>query len=149
MSWAKIIYPLQQAARCLVLVVALFALILAGAFAAERAMEPPTPAVPAVQGDTGLDELGMTPGSEEPTDGMAPGGRPCTEPSAYIQAAVVPSGSDSQPKLRLPQVSGVVFDGARRSHNPCQQDRFGTVAEVSGLLAHRFTLVGARPSGTS
>jgi len=148
MFWALVIDRVLSTGRCLVLIVGLSALVITGAFAAQRAMEPPAPPTP-VQGDGELDELGVTPGSEEPTDGMAPGSRPCTEPAAYLQAALVPSGSDTQPKLRLPQIHEQVFDHARHAHGVLNNDRRGTVARVSGLLAHRFTLVGARPSGTS
>lgn len=148
MFWALVIDRLLRAGRCLVLIVGFSALVLTGAFAAQRAVEPPTPPE-TVQGDNGPDELGVTPGSEEPTDGMVPGSRPCTEPAAYLQAALIPSGSDSQPKLHLPQIHEQVFHHGRNDRSVLNNDRRGTVARVSGLLAHRFTLVGARPSGTS
>jgi len=126
---------------------ALIALVVSGAFGAARFQQPrPTPDCETATTDVA--SLVATPGGEEPSDGMAPDGEPWTEPAACLHAAVVSAGGNGHDK----HWCSVVYDGLRAHgglHVPASAARAATVGKVSNLLAARFTLVGAKPSGTS
>ena len=144
----------QQLAACLVstgrwtvVLVAVLALAVSGASAAERMFSARN--APDTDAATGSehDRLVPTPGTEEPVDGMAGGGGACTEQDAYLQAPVILYNVQTQLKAELPAALTPASSGSIRSSR--LPGFASTAGRVSGVLAHRFTLVGARPSGTS
>ncbi|RKX27751.1 MAG: hypothetical protein DRP45_00250 [Candidatus Zixiibacteriota bacterium] len=89
-----------------------------------------------------------TPGSDEPADGMDTEGRPWTEQPARLLSMAVHPGSDdnhrllrhefrAQVKLSSPETTSLLR-GLPTTPNM-----------VASELGRQFTLVGAKPSGTS
>jgi hypothetical protein len=146
MTKELVINRLLAAGRGAVVFVALLALLVSGAFAAERAFTAKAP--DDARSVAEHEVLGPTPGSAEPSDGMAGGDGPCTEPEAYIQALVILPYSNGQDKVPLP--GEFLSPGNLLDHTPADEIAcIGSTSEVSNLLGLRFTLVGAKPSGTS
>jgi hypothetical protein len=87
-------------------------------------------------------------GSEEPARGMAHSSKPCTEQAACFQSVVVLpwSGDEHRAPDRQMCAQHHVVDGSVSSDTEFSPRTSG---EVNSALGRQFTLVGARPSGTS
>ena len=145
----RLIDILLFGARVLVVTWAMLALVISGAGAAQRLYADQYKSEsPQTQADT--DVLDSKPDPAESTGGMtAPeGGRPCTEQMAWLQAVTALPSSGDKAALDLGSatiVAGVVV----RADGPGRNEICSVPALVASQIAHRFTLVGARPSGTS
>ncbi len=133
--------------KCSVVVLAILALGLSGANAAARMFaEDSQPTVKSVD-DPPL--LIATPDSEKPNQGMDDtGGRPWTEQAAIFQAVTLLPTLHDQQRLRSCLAASHDFR-ATLAHEMSDGHVPSTSAEVSSTLGRQFTLVGARPSGTS
>ena len=135
-----------DALRVSVVIGALLALTISGAGAAQRIfieqMTPPT----AETAPTGA-AFDSKPDPAEATGGMAGGSRPSTEQSFWIQGhPALPVGGDQSHRLVSSPVCGETIHPAPVHGGNAVRHSAGQVATQIG---HRFTLVGARPSGTS
>ena len=142
----RVVDKLVKAGRIAVVLLALMALVVSGAEAAERLFKSfETPADASLPEAASLDH---NPAPEDVSDQMAPDGRPWTEQAAYIQTSLsVSIGPDqyrqahhasiSTPHVFCPDLSGRI--GTSRA----------TTSLVDVRIGHRFTLVGSKPSGTS
>jgi len=135
--------------RAAIVAGSILALIVSGAGAAQRLYadqyQPEPPRV-----HTDADVLDSKPDPAESSGGMtAPeGGRPSTEQPAWLHAVTaLPSGGD---KGTL-SYAGVAVAASIRLHAGGEGPReiCSSPAEVASQIARLFTLVGARPSGTS
>ena len=132
--------------RIAVVVGALLSLTISGAGAAHRLFTQQMNPRPAESTSVGA-AFDHKPDPKEATGGMATGSHPSTEQSFWIQGNPgLPAGGDSSHRLVfLPATVEPICGG--RIHNGC------AICQSTGLVAsqigHRFTLVGARPSGTS
>jgi len=134
--------------RILVVAVALGSLCVSGAGAAERIFSPPEAAEDAVPAQPENHQLVSAPNPEAAPDGMADVGRPWTEPAACIQTPMLLVSNHYQLKtqpLTLQRSVGS-FQPTVRATNSCLP---ATSCRVSWSLGRQFTLVGAKPSGTS
>lgn len=141
----RVVDILIRSSRIAVVVLAIAAIALSGAGSAHRLFTAPQPEVedtPSIS-----PSLDGKQDPREPSEEMAKGSRPWTEQPACIQAALaVPSGNDGSR-----QVSRLVFNFAVPvigDHSIRSDAIFSTTGPVSSRIAHRFTLVGAKPSGT-
>ncbi|MEW5795329.1 MAG: hypothetical protein AB1772_03115 [Candidatus Zixiibacteriota bacterium] len=85
----------------------------------------------------------------EATGGMTPGSHPWTEQSFWIQCnSALPAGGDQHKgrSLASQATSSTVSKDSRIQNEPAVCN---TPCLVASQVGHRFTLVGARPSGTS
>jgi hypothetical protein len=142
----RVVDKLVKAGRIAVVMVALMALVVSGAEAAERLFRSfETPRDASLPEAASLDH---NPAPEDATDQMAPDGRPWTEQAAYIQASLaVPVGPDQHRQAYHASVTtGHVFCPDLSGRNGYS---FATTALVDVRIGHRFTLVGSKPSGTS
>lgn len=124
------------------------ALIACGATAAERQASMLAAKQEAQQVKTAETDL-LEPGADEAARGeMEPGETPNVEPSAWMVTAVITkTGNDEQrPEhdLATDKTSGI-----RESSAAGQPSAISSPTEVSTDLGRQFTLVGAKPSGTS
>ncbi len=133
--------------KCSIVVIAILALGLSGANAAARLFAEDDPLT--VKSANDHPQLIATPDSEEPNQGMdGTGGRPWTEQAAIFQAVTLLPSLHDQQRLRSGLATShgfraVLVQELWNGHVP------STSAEVSSTLGRQFTLVGARPSGTS
>ena len=136
-------------ARVVVIGLSLLALVISGAGAAQRLYADQYQPEPArAQSDT--DVLDSKPDPAESSGGMTTpeGGRPFTEQPAWLQA--VPPLASGSGKDALE--SGSLAPAVAVSSHAGEQERCeicSSQAEVASQVARLFTLVGARPSGTS
>ncbi len=144
----KLLNKLVFCGRVLVVILALASLGVSGAGAAERIFTAPEAAEEASASQPENNQLVPGPNPEAAPDGMADFGRPWTEPAACIQAPMLLVSNHyqlkSQPLTR--QRTVVSFQPAVCSTNSCLP---ATSCRVSWSLGRQFTLVGAKPSGTS
>jgi hypothetical protein len=133
--------------RAATVALVMLALLISGAGAVHRLFAAQYPAqAPEVMTETTT--LDGRPDADETPGGMVPGSRPFTEQSAWLQAypALLPGSAAYKIRLSL----GI----AALAEPELQQSRelwllFSTPSLVASQIGHRFTLVGARPSGTS
>ncbi|MCP4686225.1 MAG: hypothetical protein GY867_12370 [bacterium] len=144
----KIINNLVLCGRVLVVFMALFALCVSGAGAAERIFSPPETAAENVASPSLNHQLVSVPDPEAAPEGMADVGRPCTEPAAFIQAPMLLVSNHLQLKTQLQTLQRTVVSSQCKvcGTNSCLP---ATSCRVSWSLGRQFTLVGAKPSGTS
>jgi hypothetical protein len=132
--------------RVAVVIGALLALVVSGAGAAHRLFtEQMTPdETRPVSVSASFDDK---PDPLEATGGMATGSCPSTEQSFWIQSNPgLPCGGDQSHRLVSASMVGVMVDQFHfyEGYPVCQ-----SAGRVAPQIGHRFTLVGARPSGTS
>lgn len=134
--------------RILVVVIALASLGISGAAAAERTLAAPDKADKEAESQPVSNQLVKGHDPEAAPDGMTDFGRPCTEPAACIQAPMILVGNHYQLKTQpLAFKSAVVTSRTELcGTNSCLP---ATSCRVSWSLGRQFTLVGAKPSGTS
>jgi len=143
----KLLHKLMFCGRVLVVILALTALCVSGAGAAQRIFaEPEAAEDTASQPDH--NQLVPGPDPEGAPEGMADYGRPWTEPAACIQAPMLlvsnPHQFKGQPPLHLCNVAS-----PRPAVLVTNSGLPATSCRVSWSLGRQFTLVGAKPSGTS
>jgi hypothetical protein len=134
--------------RVLVVIVAMASICVSGAGAAERIFAEPETADEASQSQPENNQLVPGPDPEADPDGMADFGRPWTEPAACLQAPMLLVSNHYQLKTQpLALQSRVVsFHPDLSATNSCLP---ATSCRVSWSLGRQFTLIGAKPSGTS
>lgn len=142
----RVVDKIIELGRLAVVIVALLALVVSGASAAERLFQPdPQPTTDEAPKAASLDH---NPGPDDKTDKMSPDGRPWTDPPAYLQSALgVPAGPDQNRETFLDRDCLPASWVSR--HSSLLQDPLGTTALVDSHVGQRFTLVGSKPSGTS
>ncbi len=135
-------------ARVAMVVLTILALGVSGIGAAERLFVDEHRADS--ESEESIDQIDLVPGAnpEEATDGVATSGRPWTEQAACLQSPLLlPAGND--------QARFYLLRAARRADLPdfcCYRSPDGllqTPCQVWWSLGRQFTLVGAKPSGTS
>ena len=135
--------------RWLVIVIALLALSLNGASAAQRLYEAYQ--APNEQEVSLSENATMAPGAPEPCEApenMTPSSRPNSEAYAYLTAALLIDFNKNCSRLGQDQMrTGLipVMRLGRLNRSTIKSTAF----LVSSQLGHQFTLVGAKPSGTS
>jgi hypothetical protein len=137
------------ATRALVIGLSLVALVISGAGAAQRMyVDQFQPELVRTQADA--DVLDSKPDPAESSGGMtAPeGGRPSTEQPAWLQA--VPPLASGSGKYALESGNFAGADAVwPHGGDHDRREICSSPAEVASQVARQFTLVGARPSGTS
>lgn len=142
----NVVDKLVETGRITVVVLALLALVVSGAEAAERLFsaldEPSEASLPQAA------SLDHNPGPEDVSDEMAPDGRPWTEQAAYIQGSLATTVGPNQHRQTfcVGLHTGTVFGPDLSGVNLASR---ATTALVDVRIGHRFTLVGSKPSGTS
>ena len=133
-------------ARVAVVVLAILALMVSGAGAAERLFNQRSPHESEARPDVAT--LDQKPDPEEATGEMATSGHPWTEQPACLQATLALPGSNGQPRSVL-MASGAEFSilNVRILKSPARPSTSPNL--TCPLIGHRFTLVGSKPSGTS
>lgn len=87
------------------------------------------------------------PAPEEAGDNMGDFGSPNGEPAGYVVSVLIKSDSGSRTILReIADYSVTLISAGHRAHAP---PTVATPSRVNSHLGRQFTLVGARPSGTS
>ncbi|MBD3403234.1 hypothetical protein GF420_10095 [candidate division GN15 bacterium] len=136
-----------DAGRSLTVLLALIALIVGGATAAQRQADMAEARAEAERETGEADRLAATPDAGKGE--MAPGGAPNVEPAAWlISTTTLVKTSDNDSRLR-PQLSTTI-----RRHLPAgtadiSRPLLPSSSRVATSLGRQFTLVGAKPSGTS
>lgn len=144
----KFLKRLVLCGRILVVVVALASLCISGAAAAERTLAPPDKVDKDSECQPVSNQLNKGHDPEAAPDGMTDFGRPCSEPAACIQAPMLLVSNPYQLKSQpLAFRSAVVC--SRPEICGTNSGLPATSCRVSWSLGRQFTLVGAKPSGTS
>lgn len=133
--------------RTMVTLLVICALLASGASAAMRLF-------PGVSGDdqgqgqwAGAELVQGPPAPEEAGDSMVDYGGPNGEPAGYAVSFILKSDSGSRSILReMAATSVTIVSTVDRLHGP---PTIATASLVNSHLGRQFTLVGARPSGTS
>lgn len=135
--------------RGAVAVFAVIALVLSGVFSAERAFSAYS------AGDTQAEALPdnaqLLPGPPSPDEipqNMTPSGKPDSEAYAYFSAASLIDFSKTDSRFETDCVRADVSSRASGEDNGKSCIR-ASASEISSDLGMQFTLVGAKPSGTS
>ena len=143
-----IIRKIVRFIRVAVVVFAAITLTLNGAASAQRlfsALDQPDPQTePEIQ----TSHLVPGPSPEQQRENVNPPGQPNSEPAAYVSAPLSVESDNSQSRTR--HISCQVRDVI--SYVPAPVGKSSLVASTSAVstrLAGQFTLVGAKPSGTS
>lgn len=144
----KLFKKIKFCGRVFVVVFALLAMGVSGAGAAQRLFAPPIPSHDQADSQSSHNELVPGPSPETAPDGMADNGRPWTEPSACIQTPMLLVNNSYQLRAQaLALRSETISVGPHLcSTNSCLP---ATSCRVYWLLGRQFTLLGAKPSGTS
>lgn len=147
MSLELILKKIESNTCAAVVVLVILALVLSGVGSAERLLcvaEPDDTEV------TSTEQVNLVPGadSEEEAGDMATGGQPWTEQVATLKGSLQLLPSSNQFRLARQKAAGF-------SSLPNQAEAGSllmptrTRSEVCWSLGRQFTLVGAKPSGTS
>ncbi|UCD62977.1 MAG: hypothetical protein JSW34_09470 [Candidatus Zixiibacteriota bacterium] len=137
-----------SAARLALVAFALLVLALNGAASAHRLFTGYQPEPP---DRLSSDPARIVPGPPGPDDtavNMTPTGRPNAEPAAFLTSAPM-VGPDSNPARDKLTPHLVNFDGLTAGTSRHRAAVVSTPSLVSSQMALQFTLVGAKPSGTS
>jgi len=136
------------ASRWSLVVFSALALTLSGASSAHRmfdAYQSPSEASGA-EGD--LAQILPGPNPDQLPQNMTPSGKPNSEPSAYLSAPLFTDSNNNE--SRIPGCSqhrtATISTSLRSENSLCLTP---TAFQVSSHLGQQFTLVGAKPSGTS
>ena len=134
--------------RLAVIALVILTLGLSGASAAERlyaaGQETKETAEPTLPDHASLK---ADPTAEEPSEGMAPGSQPWTEQAACLQSPVTLTSGNSDGRSLIDETS---CPGDRVLSRRVDSDHTATTSsQVNSHLGKQFTLVGAKPSGTS
>ncbi len=132
--------------RVAVVVGALLALMITGAGAAHRLFTEQMSPSPAESTSVAA-AFDQKPDPKEATGGMAPGSHPSTEQCFLMQGnpGLPAGGSFSHRLIFSPSTVEISPSHGLNAHSAVYQ----SVSLVASQIGHRFTLVGARPSGTS
>jgi len=143
----EIVDKIMLSARVAVVALAVLALVVSGAGAAARLFtDQNRPAMPAEKPQ--IATLDQKPDPEETSGEMARGGHPWTEQVACWQATIAWLGGGIQSRAHLSTTTPLLSASWRTV--PVWSDQVYTTANlVDHRLGYRFTLVGAKPSGTS
>jgi len=145
---SKIAQRLRPALRIGLTCFALLALVGAGASAAMRVYQASDKDADtssmAEQTALGINPADIPPDAKR----MHPGGGPISEPAAVLAQLISVGGLIHDQAKARPRFTS---DGDRRQdcHFACESRPVVRVSEVDGDLARTFTLVGAKPDGTS
>jgi hypothetical protein len=132
--------------RVSVVIGALLALTISGAGAAQRIFAEEMSPQAAETAPSGA-AFDSKPNPDEATGGMETRSRPSTEQSFWIQGnPALPVGGDQSHRLVSTSAAGETIRTSQIHRGDTVRHSAGQVATQVG---HRFTLVGARPSGTS
>ncbi|MCB2231058.1 hypothetical protein KQH82_10120 [bacterium] len=141
-------YKILRAARFMAVLLTICALIACGATAAERQASMLAAKQEAQQAKIDAADL-LEPGADEAGRGeMEPGETPNIEPSAWLISAVITkTGNDEQrPRRDLAAERTTAYSESSTTHI---RTATPSPTRVSTDLGRQFTLVGAKPSGTS
>lgn len=128
---------------------AVMALSLGGASSAERAFDLCSTAENAEQGISQNDLLLPGPPSpDEIPQNMTPSGKPNCEPYAYLSALLIGDFANLDNRAEGEYLDLAVLHGTGKCSSG-QAQVCSTAFGVSPRLGIQFTLVGAKPSGTS
>lgn len=137
-----------QAGRLMAVLLTICALVVCGATAAERQASMLAAKQEAQQAKLAEADL-LEPGADEAARGeMAPGETPNVEPSAWLVTAVITKTGNDEQRLNLDPAAETTV-GLCESSEPKQPPATSSPTLVSTDLGRQFTLVGAKPSGTS
>ncbi len=145
----KVIRKAVTAGRWLVVVFALLSLTVSGADAGYRLLN--AYGISPDKVETEVEHAQFLPGPplpDEVPENMKPSGKPNGEPSAYISASLIIDSNPSQNRDShdTDVLRSESADGSSHGFNSSIKS---TANEVSSRLGVQFTLVGAKPSGTS
>ncbi len=139
---------LCDASRLAVILLAILSLGVSGADAAARLFAFQTAEIEQEEVQLEGPVMGQAHDAEDGDEGMATDSRPYTEQSACFQ-----STTSSLPSHQTGRYSQDLLNGPSGSYRhdliEGQSAIKASTCLVSGQLGHQFTLVGARPSGTS
>jgi len=145
----KVYRKAVTAFRWAVVILCAMALTLGGASSAQRMFEAYQ--APAESSDAASEMAQILPGPPPPDqlpENMTPSGKPNCEPSAYLSALLFTDSNNNE--FRIPGSGQDRF--AMAAMSPRADDYLSirpTASRVSSSLGLQFTLVGAKPSGTS
>ena len=146
---SNILLKLLLVGRLAVVVVAISALTLSGAASAKRLHVGYGQADRKAEAET--DPARIVPGPPAPEDvpeNMTPSGKPNGEPTATISSPLIAGPDSNGSRTKGVPCTPLVWPGAQRSLSN-RIAVMATTSLVSSQLGLQFTLVGAKPSGTS
>jgi hypothetical protein len=134
--------------RVVVVVFAALALALNGAASAQRLFSDFNQPDEQTEPELKPSQLVPGPSSEQQKENVNPPGKPNSEPAAYVSAPVSVESDNSQSRTKY--ISCQIRGEISYARVPVGKGSLiGSTSKVSTYLAGQFTLVGAKPSGTS
>lgn len=148
MRFELIVEKIVEGARTAVVTIAILALGISGAGAAERLLTEVEAEETSSVSASDQVELVAGVDAEEDAGGMATDGRPWTEQVATLKSSLqVPGGNDQYRSMNAR--TACLPDLYRHTAYDSSQRLAATTGRVCWLLSRQFTLLGAKPSGTS
>ena len=139
---------LIETANVVFVIFTLFALVVSGAGAAQRLFTGYEDLIPATEAAELEGPTFDNVPEEEGSTNMEPDNRPCCEQPAFLDAPLVVKPSNSEVRDDFgpgPACGGVPASNLSRPNASIRS----SASSVSSSLGLQFTLVGAKPSGTS